>query len=467
MKKILTLIAFLPTLGFAQICNPNGNIVIFSNYDGGILNIDVDVDIPNLKIGIISYEGVTINLSGAYVNNVTGVEYAGYNANNAHCGPAINTSINGAPGGATTNIVISPPAGLSNPNGYGNIICAYSCNNGANQGGCNTVDQVEDYFITLFNGTLYSHTVQYSCWSGNQAISTAGNCCPVVPFTTTPSGSGVSCNAACDGTASVVVNGGTAPYTYSWSPGSMTTSSVSGLCAGTYTITVTDNTGGTVVNSVTIAEPPAITSSENIDVCSGESHTYPDGTTSSNITANESHTSTLTAANGCDSTVVTNINVLALPDNTITTSGLTLFSNQQIATYQWLDCNNGNAPISGETGQSFTATTNGSYAVEVTYNGCTVTSSCTEVNQVGIIENSFEASLSVFPNPTDGQLSIVLGKPYENLQLELTDLSGKNIWNQSFTQNSVIDLEINEPAGAYILILTSGSERAMLRLVKK
>lgn len=181
MKKICSLfiLGALSTVTFAQIiCNPSGNLMIFSNYDGGVLNIVVDANIPNLKIGVVTYEGTTINISGAFAGNVTGVAYAGYNGSNAHCGSTINTTINGAPGGATTNITLYPPTTLSNPNGNGSIICAYSCSLTTNQGGCNTVDQVENYFLNYFPGSqLYAHKVQYGCWSGNQAVSVGGTCC--------------------------------------------------------------------------------------------------------------------------------------------------------------------------------------------------------------------------------------------------------------------------------------------------
>src|SRR4051812_24827918 len=60
------------------VCDPGGNVVLFSNYDGGVLNINCDVNIPNLKIGVVSYEMVTINLTGPFVNNVTAVRFAGY-----------------------------------------------------------------------------------------------------------------------------------------------------------------------------------------------------------------------------------------------------------------------------------------------------------------------------------------------------------------------------------------------------
>jgi hypothetical protein len=83
-----------------------GNVVVFSNYDGGVLNINVDQNIPNIKIGVCTYEPVTINLSGPFVGNVTEVRYAGYvSTSNFHCpnSPA-TTTIVGAPGGATTSV---------------------------------------------------------------------------------------------------------------------------------------------------------------------------------------------------------------------------------------------------------------------------------------------------------------------------------------------------------------------------
>jgi hypothetical protein len=46
-----------------------------------------------------------------------------------------------------------------------------------------------------------------------------------------------------DGTATATVSGGTPSYTYFWMPGGATTSSISGLAAGTYTVMVLDANG--------------------------------------------------------------------------------------------------------------------------------------------------------------------------------------------------------------------------------
>lgn len=182
MKKIYALLfSTLFTAGaFAQtVCNASGNLVIFSNYDGGTLNINVDQNIPNLKIGIVSYEAVSVNVSGAFASNLTGIAYAGYNNSpNTNCTPSIATTAFSGIGSASSNIAFVPPATLVNINGYTSIDCAYSCSITTNQGGCNTVDQVENYFLTYFPGSvLFSNKVQYGCWSGIQTVSTGGTCC--------------------------------------------------------------------------------------------------------------------------------------------------------------------------------------------------------------------------------------------------------------------------------------------------
>lgn len=182
MKKIyfLFLALFISANSFSQpvVCNAAGNLMLFTNYDGGNLNINVDVNIPNLKIGVVAYEGTTITISGTYANNVTAVAYAGYNGANAHCGSVINTTISGTSGASVNTISLYPAATLANPNGYGLIICGYSCSTTTNQGGCNTVDQIEAYFLSVFPGSvLRAHKVQYGCWTGTQTISGGGTCC--------------------------------------------------------------------------------------------------------------------------------------------------------------------------------------------------------------------------------------------------------------------------------------------------
>jgi len=54
-----------------------------------------------------------------------------------------------------------------------------------------------------------------------------------------------------------IVDGAVEPVTYRWS-NNATTADLADLCAGTFTVTVTDGTGNTATNSVVLSAPPAI-----------------------------------------------------------------------------------------------------------------------------------------------------------------------------------------------------------------
>ncbi len=166
----------------------NGNVVIFSNYDGGKLVINIDKNIPNLQIGIVSYETDSIIFTGTYLNNVTQVEWAGYNGYNNHCpgfSPLTTTIVNSP---VTPVIKINPTVGYSNINGYSTIDCNYSCSTTTNQGGCNTADQIAYFFFSEFGSNkLLFHLTQYGCWSGTRTISAGGNCCATPTTTNTES----------------------------------------------------------------------------------------------------------------------------------------------------------------------------------------------------------------------------------------------------------------------------------------
>ena len=75
---------------------------------------------------------------------------------------------------------------------------------------------------------------------------------------TTPSGIyNVSCNGAGDGKVMLAVTGGCGPYTYLWSNGS-TTKNLTGVDAGSYSVTVTDNNGTQIQKNITLTAPAPI-----------------------------------------------------------------------------------------------------------------------------------------------------------------------------------------------------------------
>lgn len=102
---------------------------------------------------------------------------------------------------------------------------------------------------------------------------------------------------------------------------------------------------------------------------------------------NSTITWTFDDGNGNVSTQTQNV-INPTIDNSVTVNGPTIQANQLVAAYQWVDCDNAFAPISGEVNQSFEATTTGNYAVEITINGCMTTSACELIDFTGIEELS-------------------------------------------------------------------------------
>jgi len=139
-------------------------------------------------------------------------------------------------------------------------------------------------------------------------------------LTATSAASGIVCNGQCTGTATVSPTGGTPPYTYAWSS-SHTSSAATGLCAGNYSVLVTDAAAGTVVANVVVSQPTAITvtvtstsascgtsnGSASATVNGGTSpytYNWSNGSTAALISnlSPQNYSVTITDANGCTQT---------------------------------------------------------------------------------------------------------------------------------------------------------------------
>ena len=197
------------------------------------------------------------------------------------------------------------------------------------------------------------------------------------------------------------------------------------------------------------------------------SYTWIDGNT---YFANDSTTTfTLTNAAGCDSVITLNLTILNVSSgitnfNSTLTSSVSQFTG---ATYQWVDCNNNYATISGETNPTFTPTSNGSYAVVVYLNSCADTSSCENVIISSIVEKSTEIAPKIFPNPTSGKLTIEFENLIEQFQIKIYDATGRLLSSAGFQNQRVIQLPMDYPAGPYFLNILTHKDRLVIPVIKK
>lgn len=419
----------------AQICSGNGNLMLYTNYDGGIININVDVNIPNLKIGICTYEPVQVNISGAFVNNVTQVLYAGFNStqNNNNCNQGnFITSISGVPQNIF-DIRTYPPVDLQNPNGWPNIICAYSCDTIGNQGGCNTVDQVVYYFTQQTGGTLYAHNIQYNCWlNTTYNVSAGGTCCitaggtqgppPVAAFTS-------NTDTICEGDCVSYFNNSTDATTFQW--------------------------------SFTGATPSSSTDVNPTFVCYTIPGTYPVSLIA-------------TGANGSDT--ITTANYVYVRPTTIQAG----FTYEQIDNYtvQFTNTTTGadsytwtfpGGSSSPDAAPSFDFPSDGDYWVVLQASNICGTEEVDSIlvtvikMSVGINEDAVFKSIAVYPNPAQNSLFVKTVLP---LNYTVYDVVGKQLLSGNTTGAQPISID-RLSKGMYFISFTSKGKQAIIKFVKE
>jgi hypothetical protein len=329
--------------------------------------------------------------------------------------------------------------------------------------------------ITDFNGcTSLKSTVI------NQPTQLVAN----ASITSNLNGSNVSCPGSTDGTASVVVSGGTTPYSYLWSDQNNTVfANVAGLGAGTYSVTVTDFKGCQVISQVTLVDPQPVSASVIATSSYGPSGTniscfgLSNGSASvtalggsgaysyswSGSGANASSVSNLTA--GLQTVTVSDANGCTA-ESSVTLSEPALLS-ADIQLVQEVSCTNDDDGIltvattggigtysynwSSSLGTSITVSglNSGTYTVTVTdENSCTVIDSYVLINPTPVTANLFVTSnyngysVSCFGS-SDGSMQITAG-------------GGSGIytyhWNHDALNTS--NIATNVAALAYIVTVT-------------
>ena len=245
----------------------------------------------------------------------------------------------------------------------------------------------------------------------------------------------ILCKGDASGTASLSVNGGTPPFTYQWSGTNQNGTVVSGLAAGSYTVTATDVNGCYDIDTFIISEP--LTSLNGVLVtqdalCNGSangeigaivqggtpgySYLWDNGQTTAvaDSIAAGTYTVLVTDANGCTLSLtgsigeatVLNISASVIQDVTCYggSDGVAFAPSASGGTpaysYVWSDA-------LGQTSQLATGLSAGAYTVVVTdSNFCTAsaTVTVTEADQISVVEQITDVSCN---GGSDGSINIV------------------------------------------------------------
>jgi len=319
----------------------------------------------------------------------------------------------------------------------------------------NTTDPNACNYSTILNGQAPATRIKF--YTGNQPP----------PLVLTTSATNVSCFGGTNGTASVGVSGGTTPYSYLWNNG-QNTANISGLAAGTYTVTVTDASNSTATASATVSQPSVLSpniAGFNVSCFGGTNgaintsttggsppytYVWNNGQTTANISGLSAGTYTVTVTDlkSCtktSSTTLTQPPVLVA--NTSSTNVSCFGGNNGTAT---ASASGGSAPYTylwsnGQTSASLTGLAAGTYTVTVTdLKSCTKTSSTTITQPPVLVANTSSTDVSCFGGNNGTATASASGgtAPYTYL------------WSNGATTSTITGL----PAAVYNVTVTDAND---------
>lgn len=84
------------------------------------------------------------------------------------------------------------------------------------------------------------------------------------------------------------------------------------------------------------------------------------------------------------------------------------------------------------------------------------------------IQNTFSNDLVLYPNPTNGNVTINLGNTNGSLSISLINSIGEVIWTKDFHNSSLLQFKIDQPSGLYFVeIIGEKGENAHLKILKE
>ncbi len=403
-----------------------------------------------------------------------------YNGNNVSCNGSTNGFINLSPTGGIAPYTYSWTPGGSTSQNLNNI--------GAGN---------YTYAVTDANGCTSTGTVTLTAPSALTTPNAISNY----------NGSGVSCTGSTNGFINLYVNGGTAPYSYFWSPGGNTSPNRANLGAGTYSYTVTDANGCSTSNSVTLTEPQPLAAPQTISNYNGSSiscygstngfiNIVASGGTSPFTYAWAQSASTLpnrtNLGAGTYSYTVTDANGCSTSNSATLTSPAALTSPQTVSNYNGngvscagssngsisLTVTGGTSPYSylwspgGNTTSSRSNLSAGTYSYTVTdANGCSNSNSVTlsqpAAMSIPVVTSNYNGSGVSCLGSTDGfiSLSVIGGTSPYSYNWSSTSASTPNLTNLSAGGYSYSVTDANGCAQTGSVVITAPADLSVLHVV--
>ena len=193
-----------------------------------------------------------------------------------------------------------------------------------------------------------------------------------------------------------------------------------------------------------------IETTSSITTSSFDLYTSPSGKlwTSSGV-----YNDTIPNAAGCDSVITINLTITSI-NTDVTKLKDTLTAESSQGAYQWLDCEDNYAMITGANEQSYVPDEDGEYAVEITQSGCVDTSDCLLLILSSIADIQ-ERSVKLYPNPTIDNIRLEIEEGVDVEGILVVDMQGKEhtveIKKESGTRYRVNLHELS--AGIYSIVV--------------
>ncbi len=246
------------TITVEPICNNNNNGSILINAFQGVA-----------PYTYLWSNGATSN----FIDNLLAGTYGLTITDNVGC--EVSSTVNlGQPNALMVSETKSNIACFGDNNGYatlnvtgGSIPYQYQWSNGSISSSITLLNPGDYYYtVTDANGCVFSDSIQITEPNPINVVSSTFN---------------TFCGQ-CVGSINTIASGGVAPYIYSWSPGASVSGVISNLCAGTYTLTVTDQNNCSTISVFTInnADGPQVIVTDNTLNCFGDNN----GTLTANVT---------------------------------------------------------------------------------------------------------------------------------------------------------------------------------------